>query len=220
MQPGGAPSGGGLPACCATTTCSNENHLSSEVSSSKPPPEKLVCELNRARGAAAAAATEAAAAVELEGRGSTEGVASPVTLRVGELHCAGCSNALHDALANLPGVSQVAVSIDWPHDDAGTARVWGVQLQPKVLIDAALGAGKPAELLQNPHAPPPPSPSSPPRLLPPVPAAPPATQLSSNEKEELAYLRRRVSELESAIGGLVVPDRSCDAASLPPCCCD
>jgi copper chaperone CopZ len=108
------------------------------------------------------------------------------TLRVSKLHCEGCSETLHRALSAVAGVREVAVSIELPEEAEGLARIWGgssgAPLDVGALINAAVAAGKPAEVY-----------------------TPPASiegPLGLSERAELLYLRKRVQDLEAAIGRL------------------
>ena len=109
-----------------------------------------------------------------------------LTLRVRKLHCEGCSETLHRALSAVAGVREVAVSIELPEEAEGLARIWGgssgAPLDVSALINAAVAAGKPAEV-----------------FMPPASIEGP---LDMSERAELHYLRRRVQDLEAAIARL------------------
>ena len=109
-----------------------------------------------------------------------------LTLRVRKLHCEGCSETLHRALTAVAGVREVAVSIELPEEAEGLARIWGgssgAPLDVSALINAAVAAGKPAEVF--------------------IPPASIEGPLDMSERAELHYLRRRVQDLEAAIARL------------------
>jgi len=172
------------PACIDAYAMQAHAHPPSAL----PPPLPLV----PAPAPAPAAATASLQADPLGSAPSPTDLPT-LTLQVDQLYCHGCTAALETALASVPGTGPVVVRITEPSSAKGVAHIWAqvdeaapnATLDVAALLAAARGTGKTAQVLEQQHV-----------------VSVSQGPLSWSEREELLYLRRRVQELESAIGGL------------------